>query len=163
MSPQQRAAEIAFNKRYSRFKLQVFFKHRNPITHYGNERKNCSVSQIIYGHIKKFYVYRDAGLQDCVDRISLVTKLYGDYTTAIIYDNKLKTTLPDGTTQKGREIIKYVAGKRVEYVEDEKIFSISPKQIEVKSVKNAEGKIDIVPVIPINIDFGKLVSQRLKQ
>lgn len=146
MSPQQKAIEFAFNKRYSRFKLQVFFKNRPPVTHYGSERMHCTVSQILFGHVKEFTIHRDEGLKDCVKRIDVLVKLYGEYTAAIIYDNKLKTTLPDGSLQKGREIIKYVGGKCVEFLDEEQIFSISPKKIKVKTVKDDNGKYKILPV-----------------
>jgi hypothetical protein len=144
MSPQQKKAEIAFNRRYSRFKLQVFFRSRAPITHYGCERINCSVAQINFGHIKKFTIHRDFGLQDCINRIKVVEKLYGAYTTAIIYDNKLKTTMPDGSMQKGREIMKYVNGVKVEFTDWNKIFAISPEKILVEAVQE-NGIINIFP------------------
>ncbi|MBC7509360.1 MAG: hypothetical protein H7320_11540 [Ferruginibacter sp.] len=154
MSPAQKTAEINFNKVYSRFKLQVFFRNRSPITHYGSERINCTVSQISAGHIKEFVIHRDHGLKDCVNRIAICEKLYGPYTTAVIYDNKYKTKLSDGTELKGREIIKYVAGNRVEFETEEKIFAEYPAKITVQACKNEKGKTTILPVKKLEeIDF----------
>ena len=146
MSPAQKAAEISFNKRYSRFKVMVFFPNRPPITHYGTERIQCTVAQIVAGHIKQFVIHRDHGLKDCIARIDLCEKLYGRYTTAVIYDNKYKTSMPDGSLQKGREIIKYVCGKKIEFVEEEKIFSEHPRKINVHCILSADKKITILPI-----------------
>ena len=163
MSPAQKTAEINFNKRYSRFKVQIFFPSRMPITHYGMERNQCTVAQILAGHIKRFIIHRDQGLKDCINRIALCEKLYGRYTTAIIYDNKYKTIMPDGTEQKGREIIKYVAGKKVEFQTEDKIFKDHVAKINVAVEKSENGKINIVPVIvPEEIDFKKEIASAIK-
>ncbi len=145
MSPQQKALEISFNKRYSRFKVQIFFKNRLPITHHGIERKQCTVSQIIFGHIDELVLHRDEGLKNCIDRIELCKKLYGPFTTAIIFDNNYKTILPDGTALRGREVIKYVGENKVEDTTPEEIFKIFPAKVKVKVVSAAPGDIKIIP------------------
>lgn len=121
MTNEKKLEEIAFNKRYSRFKVQIYFKNRPAITHYGQERYGCSVAQIKFKHVTKFALDKAKGLQDCEDRILLCSKLYNGYTTATIYDRLKKTVLPDGSIQKGREVRKYVAGELVEA--EENIFN----------------------------------------
>lgn len=55
--------------------------------------------------------------------------------------------MPDGSVQKGREIIKYVAGKKIEFDTEEKIFKEFPAKINVECVIGADSKIEVVPVI----------------
>lgn len=150
--------EWAFNRRYSRFKVHIFFGgRRSPVTHHGNER-NCTVAQIRFGHVTKVVLNREQGLKDCIDRIALCEKLYGPYQTAIIYDNRKTTTLEDGTVQKGREVMKYVCGQLVE--SEDPVLRESEKKVyaEVKHcIKNGIKGFELQPIEPI--DFKKEVSK----
>jgi hypothetical protein len=153
--------ELAFNKQYSRFKLQIFYKRRSTITHYGNERVNCTFDQIRFGHIKKLMLNRELGLQDCIARIAICEKLYGKYTTAIIYDRRKKTVLEDGTEQKGREIIKYISGQLVE--SENPFCSESEKKIYTEVVHFSEKGESVFRLEPCDppVDFKKEVAKAL--
>lgn len=115
MSNYKKAEEIAFNRKYSRFKLHMFFTRRMNITHYGQERYHCTVMQIRFGYVKQVILDREKGLQDCINRIAILEKLYGQYQTALIFDRRRDTRLPNGQLELGREIRKYIMGQLVEY------------------------------------------------
>lgn len=155
--------ELAFNKRFSRFKLQIFFKRRPAITHYGNERIKCSIDQIKFGHVKTVRLNREQGLQDCINRIAICQNLYGAYQTAVIYDRKKSLTLPDGTVQQGREVIKYVCGQ---LVESEDVFiSESEKNVYTEVVYSTKNGTKVFDLRPIDqpIDFKREVEKALQQ
>ncbi len=103
--------EAAFNARYSRFKIVFFFKDGNKFTHYGNERINCTIQQINFRHITTVVLDAQLGLNDCMVRLDWFS---GKYNTAMIYDRKGTTTLPDGTKLTGTCVRKYVNGILVE-------------------------------------------------
>ena len=166
MTNRKQDEEIAFNKRYSRFKLQMFFPRRAPITHWGQERYGCTVAQIKYGHIKQLVLNREKGLQDCLDRIALCEKLYGSYQTALVYDRRRDTRLPDGTLQTGKEILKYTTGG-ILVESDTNIFAnTKEKRILVNVVNRSNGNISLVPVEDLSvdaIDFKHEVANSLAQ
>ena len=103
--------EAAFNARYSRFKIVFYFRDGNKFTHYGLERINCTVHQINFRHITTLMLDAQLGLNDCLLRLDWFA---GKYTTAMIYDRKGSTTLPDGTKLTGTCVRKYVNGILVE-------------------------------------------------
>ena len=162
MLSKKKQEEIAFNRRYSRFKVQIFFKTRSPITHYGQERFHCTVAQIRFGHIKQVVFERDRGLKDCIDRISLCERLYGKYQTALVYDRRRDTKMRDGTVQMGSEIRKYVCGVLTE--SEDVIFTENDKRI-VTDVVIKEGIFSLVPQDNNvkNIDFKKEVTNNLNK
>ncbi len=165
MSKQKKQEEFAFNRMYSRFKLQLFFNQRQPITHYGQERYHCTVAQIDFGHINQVTLERQKGFDDCIARIELCTRLYGPYQTALIYDRRKDTRLPDGTLEIGKEIRKYVCGNLVEW--EDIILSDNEKVIVtnvIHSTKNGKKiwtlkPIDIIPLS--NIDFKTEINNAL--
>lgn len=165
MSFKKKADEIAFNRKYSRFKLQIFFTKRGAITHYGQERYGCTVAQIRFGHIKQVVLDRERGLQDCIDRIELCVKLYGPYQAALIYDRRKDTRMPDGTVQVGKEIRKYVNGELVEY--DEIVLTMKERRIITTVIHDDVKGWSLKPIEDIspqeNIDFKTEVAKALNK
>ena len=66
-------------------------------------------------------------MAECIDRIDLFNKKYGQVQRAFIYDRSKETILPDGTVQEGKPVIKYEAGM-LHYLEDIK-FTDADKKI----------------------------------
>lgn len=162
MPNRKKADEIAFNRLYSRFKLQIYFTRRTAITHYGQERYGCTVAQIKFGHKKQVVLDREKGLQDCIDRIALCEKLYGPYQVALIFDRRNDLRRPDGTIEIGKEIRKYENGELVEW--EEIILTPGEKKINT-NVVITNGVWSLKPIEeispPENIDFKKEVSKAL--
>ena len=145
MSTAKKAEELAFNRRYSRFKLQIFFARRSAITHYGQERYGCTVAQIKFKRVTTFWLDREKGLQDCLDRIALCDRLYNGYQTALIYDRLKILTKADGTRERGREVMKFVMGNLVE--SDESFFATdAEKRIRYQVVYGDNNIWNIKPV-----------------
>lgn len=161
MSYHKKAEEIAFNRKYSRFKIQIFFNKRMSITHYGQERYDCTVAQIRFGHIKQVVLDRARGLQDCIDRIAVCENLYGPYQVALIYDRRKDTRMPDGSLQKGKEIQKYIMGKLVEW--EEIVLTGKEKKI-LTNVIHKNGVWTLVPVEDVlndHVDFKQDIENAL--
>jgi hypothetical protein len=168
VTDRKKAEEIAFNRRYSRFKVQIYFKNRQPITHYGQERYGCTVAQIRFKHVTRIVLDREKGLQDCEDRILLCDKIYNGYTVALIYDRKKETRLPDGTLQTGREIRKYIAGQLAE--SEEIIFPKNELRITVDVVHKNNNGVETWDLVPTestraieNINFKTEVENALNK
>lgn len=106
--------EQAFNRKYSRFKIIFYFYDGNRFTHYGHERVNCSVEQINFKHVHTVVLDRSKGFADCLLRLEWFA---GKYKTAMLFDRRGKTTLPNGTVQNGCCVRKYLAGELVESAE----------------------------------------------
>ncbi|MFC4261952.1 hypothetical protein ACFOWM_03615 [Ferruginibacter yonginensis] len=137
-----KAEEIRFCKRYSRFKVQIYFKNRAAITHYGKELANCTISQLRYGHIQVGVLNRQKGFQDCIDRIGICEKLYGKIQSAIIYDMKQQMVTEAGETLQGKIVAKYSGGAFDQL--DSIVFSEEQKAIKFKLVSDGNGKEKIV-------------------
>jgi len=162
MSFSKKAEELAFNKRYSRFKVQIYFPRRMAITHYGQERYGCTVAQINWKHVKQVTLDRERGLQDCLDRIALCEKRHGPYQVALIFDRNKILTKPDGTRERGREIMKYAIGVLVE--SDPVIFSTPKEKRVLCTVKHTGTGWDLIPVedpVLPSIDFKKEIAASL--
>ncbi len=162
MSNRKKQEEIAFNRIYSRFKLQIFFTRRMAITHYGQERYHCTVAQINYKHVQQVILNRQRGLEDCIARLQLCTELYGPYQTALIYDRRRDTRMPDGKLQIGKEIRKYVGGQLVEW--DEIVLPEYEKNIVCDVVhKNDKWVLRPINLPPSPIDFKTEITNALQQ
>jgi hypothetical protein len=167
MSNSKKEEELAFNRKYSRFKLQVYFNKRMGITHFGQERYHCTVAQIRFGHVKEVILNREKGLQDCIERLQLCENLYGPYQTALIYDRRKKTVLPDGKVIKDRIIRKYLKGQLVEWEEDP--FADGSEKLIITTVKHTTKDnikfFHLEPVTPIlpTIDFKTEIANALNK
>lgn len=118
--------EQAFNRKYSRFKIVFFFKDKGKLTHYGHERSNCTVEQINFKHVHTIMLDRKKGFADCLTRLEWFA---GKYVTAMIFDRKGSTTLPDGTVQKGCCVRKFVNGdlaesQEIDFTDSKQYFSV---------------------------------------
>lgn len=165
MSQRKRNEEFAFNRKYSRFKVQIYFKNRDSITHYGQERYGCTVAQIKFSRVNRVVLDRVKGLQDCVDRITLCEQLYGAYTTALIYDLRKKTKMDDGSSQDGLVVMKFVDGKLVEQLDSDILLQHECRIIT--DVVHREGVFTLVPAQSYeaigSIDFKKELQNALNK
>ncbi len=162
MNTKKQQEELAFNKRYSRFKLHAYFQNRNPLTHYGQERYNSTVAQLRFGHVKQIVLDRERGLKDCIDRIELWHKLY-TVSTALIYDRRRSTIGPDKTEIFGKEIHKYLGTQLIEW-EPNPLTENDKRILCDVCIKN--NKISIIPIIPpdqLTIDFKTEIANALNQ
>ncbi len=168
MSNAKKEEEWAFNRKYSRFKLQVYFNKRMGITHYGQERYHCTVAQIRFGYVKQVVLNRERGLQDCIERLALCVQLYGPYQTALIYDRRRKTYSTDGKVLSDHITRKYLAGRLVEW-EETPFASEAEKEIVTVAKhyeKDGYKVFDLVPITPVvtpNIDFKKEVQNAINK
>ncbi len=161
MSNFKKADEIAFNRKYSRFKLHMFFTRRMNITHYGQERYHCTVMQIRFGYVKQVILDREKGLQDCIDRIAILEKLYGQYQTALIFDRRRDTRLTNGQLEIGKEIRKYIMGQLVEF--EDFVLPDNEKKI-VTAVIHKNNQWTLKPLadpLAENIDFKTQVTNAI--
>ncbi|HMO32335.1 MAG TPA: hypothetical protein PKE07_05000 [Lacibacter sp.] len=148
----QEAQEQAFNRRYSRFKIVFYFKDGNRFTHYGHERVNCTVEQINFGHVKTIVLDRAKGLSDCLVRLEWFA---GKYQTAMLFDRRGKTFLPDGTEQKGVCVRKFIKGVLVESSD----LDLADPQIHLQ-VKHKGDTWTLEP-IPSPTGFKQMVNKKL--
>jgi hypothetical protein len=140
--------EKSFRVAYSRFKVIIFHKNGKKITHYGNEKK-CTEKQIANGYANEFILDRKQGLQDCMDRISLCVKLYGKFSTAIIYDR----------LQSWSEVIKIV-GDNVVVDKQEGLWNISPAKITaIVLIDQKNKKYKIIPKPDFKAELEKAINK----
>ncbi len=163
MSNAKQREECAFNSRFSRFKIHAFYKNRKPVTHHGQERYHCTVSQINHGHIKQVILNRQKGFDDCLARIDIFFKYYGKPETLMMYDKRRQTIMPDGKILDGKEIRKYIGNNLVEWEEiiipeEEKIIIA-----DVVSKGNSWVLKQLKQPPPPNIDFKTEVQNAINK
>ena len=164
MTPKFLNEELAFNRRFWRFKVVAYFfpqQKYKQLSHF-SVVKNCSVKQIQFGHVKQVVFNSEAALAECIDRIDLFNKKYGRVQRAFIYDRSLQKKMPDGTIQEGKAIIKF-ENDVLTYMEPVK-FNVTDRNIvrEVVHREDANGnKTFTLHAAAAEIDFKKEISQNL--
>ena len=153
---QIQTAENNFNVAYSRFYIRVYLSG-NPkypsLTHYGNERKGCTVRQIAYKRITSFTLDREQGLQDCYNRIPYIAQRYGVVSCSMIYD-RLQTDV-----NKAAICIAKIIGDAVEYY-GKPLWEVSPKQVQVQAIYNDKlNTHKIVPTPQVSLKLTQAVER----